>query len=480
VKSALGASCLAVVLGSACAVGGGVIVGPGAPARLVIITEPGGTWYGSILDVQPVVEVRDRDGNLLTRPGLTVTASLTSAGAGVLGGGVMAPVVQGVARFTSLSISGGSAPARIVFRSDSLADVTSAPVVLRQFPADAPFTITISGPEETVLAVDQFGLRHTPDGPISFLRDSSGLRVWFACSTSTCLLQGPTEEQLAPPPGGGASGPVVFGPSDIAEAFDRDYAGGYSTLRSAKGGDLVMIYHAERHPCNGPFPFNMSMGVARSSDGGLTWARQGQIARSAESEPAAGACSYGAFGLGNPSVVVSRDGSFLLMYFNELVTGQPDEIYLARAPIESDGAPGAWLRYSAGSFSSPLLGGTGDPVIHRPDPGDSTIYAGIGSVSWNAFLGRYVAVFGAMDGFYYSTSGDGITWTAGRTLQSGPSPNADIPDGTPWTAYPSLLSFDQWSQLTTSRTGYLYFARGAKGGTPPHYMVRRLFTVTPE
>ena len=100
-------------------------------------------------------------------------------------------------------------------------------------------------------------------------------------------------------------------------------------------------------------------------------------------------------------------------------------------------------------------------------------------MSWNAFLARYVAVFGSMDGFYYSTSSDGITWTAGQTLQAGPSPNADIPDGTPWTAYPSLLSFDQWSQLTTPRTGYLYFARGAKGGTPPHYMVRRQFTVTP-
>src|ERR1043165_8938242 len=110
------------MLGSACAVGGGVIVGPGAPARLVIITEPGGTWYGSILDVQPVVEVRDPDGNLVTGPGRTVTASLTDPGAGVLGGGVRVPVVQGVARFTNLSISGGSAPERIVFQSDSLAD----------------------------------------------------------------------------------------------------------------------------------------------------------------------------------------------------------------------------------------------------------------------------------------------------------------------------------------------------------------------
>src|ERR1043166_6585789 len=104
------------------------------------------------------------------------------------------------------------------------------------------------------------------------------------------------------------------------------------------------------------------MGVARSSDGGLTWARQGQIAQSADSEPADGACSHDVFGLGNPSVVVSRDGTFLLMYFNERVTGQPDEIYLARAPIQSDGAPGAWMRYSARSVSSPLLGGPGDQI----------------------------------------------------------------------------------------------------------------------
>jgi hypothetical protein len=250
-------------------------------------------------------------------------------------------------------------------------------------------------------------------------------------------------------------------------------------LPSVNGRDLIGIYHAEQHPCaNGAFL--RAFGVARSSDNGVTWTRQGQIARSGLAPPASGDCSFGVYGPGDPMATRSPDGKYLFVYFNDRVPNHPDEIYLARAPIESDGAPGAWMRYAAGSFTSPLLGGQGDVAIPRGNPGTTTIYAGAGSVSWNAFLGAFLSVNMSMDGFYYTTSVDGITWTVPRLLINEHSWNdTNISADTPVAEYPSFLSLDQNSDQTTSRTGYLYYARSPKSNNPPHYMVRRPFAITP-
>ena len=179
-------------------------------------------------------------------------------------------------------------------------------------------------------------------------------------------------------------------------------------------------------------------------------------------------------------VTLSADGNYWLAYFNDRVPNRADEIYLARAPLESDGAPGAWTRYAGGTFSSALLGGRGDAVIHRGSPSSTTIYAATGSVSWNVFLRSYMAVIMSMDGFYYATSADGITWGGAQLLLRDHSWNdPTISLDTPVATYPSLLSFDQNSDLTTSRTGYLYYARSPKSNSPPHHMVRRPFAIIP-
>jgi len=345
-------------------------------------------------------------------------------------------------------------------------------------PISSAFRIDLTGPEETVLDVGQFGMFHTPDGRMSFRRANGELSLWFPCAVSTCFLHGPSNTQLVPLQSGGQITPTVLGPSGNSSDFDGDYAGITSVFPSVNGHDLIGVYHAEQHPC-GNGAFLRAFGTARSTDGGHTWTRQGQIVSSAETAPAPGDCSFGVYGPGDPMVTLSADGKYWLAYFNDRVPNRADEIYLARAAVESDGAPGAWTRYSGGSFSSPLLGGRGDVVIHRGTPGPTTIYAATGSVSWNVFLGLYIAVVMSMDGFYYSTSTDGVTWSDAVLLLGEHSWNdATISPDTPVAAYPSLLSFDQDSDLTTSRTGYLYYARSPKSNNPPHHMVRRPFAIT--
>lgn len=332
--------------------------------------------------------------------------------------------------------------------------------------------------EETALPAGQFGITNAPDGSISFLRAGGELHVWFPCGVSTCYLHGSSPDSLRPRRSLPEQPGVVLAPTGRPSDFDADYAGITSVISTNDGRELIGIYHGERHPCNGPFPFVRGIGVAHSRDGGLTWTREGEVARSGSPGPRPGDCSFGVFGPGDPSVVVSRDGRSLLAYFNERIPGKRDAIYLARAPLNGAAAPGSWLRYVNGRFSASLLGGAGDPVISAAPPASKTIYAAMGSVSWNVFAKRYVAITQSMDGFYYATSSDGLHWGPLRLLLPSASWNdPKAPASARVAIYPSLLSFDQPSQLTTSQTGYLYYARSNKANNPPHYMVRRRFTI---
>lgn len=457
-----------------------VTVVPGPPASLAITTQPAGTWLGSALDSAPVVAVRDRLGNPV-QDGVLVYAAVPLGTQSTLSGDTVVPTVSGVARFDDLGIAGTSKTPVLLFRVQNGPEIQSASLSLAALPAGSGFKIDLTGPEETVLDVGQFGMYHTPDGRMSFRWAGDDLRVWFPCAVSTCFLHGPSSTALTPLESGGQPVPTVFGPTGKATDFDGDYAAITSILRSTNGHDLIGIYQAEQHPCGTAIPFKQAFGVARSADGGITWTREGQIASSDEAPPSPGDCSWGRYGPGNPSVTRTRDGTYLLVYFDDGLINEPDEIYLARASAASDGAPGSWTRYVSGAFGPPLLSGAlGDTVIHLQKPISWSNATQIGSVSWNAFLGCYIATLMAMDGFYYATSTDGVTWTTPQLLVNEHSWNdPNISSDTQVAEYPSLLSFDQSSDQTTSRTGYLYYARSTKSNDPPHHMVRRPFVITP-
>ncbi|MGH2604028.1 MAG: hypothetical protein ACRDJ9_32170, partial [Dehalococcoidia bacterium] len=117
------------------------------------------------------------------------------------------------------------------------------------------------------------------------------------------------------------------------------------------------------------------------------------------------------------------------------------------------------------------------PVISRPEPVEQGIYAANPSVSYNTYLLRYLAVFGANNGFWATTSVDGVTWDAPRQIPViFPQLNNQIHAGDLWYGYVSFLSPDQPTHLTTGQTGYLYYARGV-WQVDSHKLVRRAVTL---
>lgn len=109
-----------------------------------------------------------------------------------------------------------------------------------------------------------------------------------------------------------------------------------------------------------------------------------------------------------------------------------------------------------------------------PRPSTAALFSASASVSFNSYLGLYLAVLMADDGFYFSASENGITWETPRLFFRFPVAHSDLTTGDTWYIYPSLLCPDQSHDAETGETGYLYYARGIFN-VEPHHMVRRAF-----
>jgi hypothetical protein len=116
-----------------------VTVTPGSIRQLAIRTQPDGAIVGVSFATQPVVEIQDAAGNLVTSSQTFVAVAITS-GSGTLGGTLSVASVGGVATFTDLRVSGSAGPRVLSFTAGTL------------IASSAPFTI---GPPPTpFIAVD--------------------------------------------------------------------------------------------------------------------------------------------------------------------------------------------------------------------------------------------------------------------------------------------------------------------------------------
>lgn len=76
------------------------------PPVIDITTQPVGGLDGSALTVQPIITIKDGNGNTLTASTVAVTASILWGAGGTLGGNTTVNAVNGVATFTNLTLSG--------------------------------------------------------------------------------------------------------------------------------------------------------------------------------------------------------------------------------------------------------------------------------------------------------------------------------------------------------------------------------------
>jgi hypothetical protein len=324
------------------------------------------------------------------------------------------------------------------------------------------------GPEEYGLPPET-QLGSYPDAHVSLMRTDTGISMWFSAEVRGYLFHGPDLESLQPYRTAANGDPVpVLIPS--GSGFDSEYAAFGSVLPGPAANELLGFYHAETCDRDN---FTATIGLARSADGGASWQRLGQVISGRNSDDSCAKTSPR--GAGQPSAV--RIGEYLYLYYTDWGGDIPDQIHLARAPFRQATESWAWQKYHEGSFSRPGIGGDSTPVISRPEPVEQGVYAANASVSYNTYLRRYLTVFGANNGFWATTSVDGIAWDAPRQIPVAfPQMNDQIRPGDLWYGYVSFLSPDQPTHLTTGQTGYLYYARGV-WQVDSHKLVRRAITL---
>jgi hypothetical protein len=118
----------------------------GAPSRLAIVTQPSETArIGTPFGRQPVIQVRDGQGNDVAQSGVSVTAAIAS-GAGTLGGTTTRVTdAQGRATFTDLQINGAGGAHTLIFAAAGYTSVNSNSITVQK--ASSTTTITSDQPD---------------------------------------------------------------------------------------------------------------------------------------------------------------------------------------------------------------------------------------------------------------------------------------------------------------------------------------------
>ncbi len=120
----VGTAVITATSGSVSSAGVSVTVSPGAAVQLALRQQPSGASSGAALSTQPVVEVRDAAGNVITNSAVSVNAAIGSGG-GALSGATATAATSGVATFSGLTISGTIGARTLTFSTPGLTPVTS-------------------------------------------------------------------------------------------------------------------------------------------------------------------------------------------------------------------------------------------------------------------------------------------------------------------------------------------------------------------
>jgi len=383
-------------------------------------------------------------------------------------------------------------------------------------------TIKIVGPVEDIY----FGpLENAPNGHISFRKEHGEFRIWVPGRLST----GPNSHeeggflfdvsnwssdvlsQAQPTFTLGHVVPDEQNPVCPAYVFDGNYAAMNAVVPAQEEGTLLAFYDAEYHQeCPDGEPLLSSIGMATSTDGGVTWQNRQQVIQgldeanlTASSVTQIQDAAYQQTnrqiidcGASGPSVVERyADGAvYLYLYYADRtpLTGGRDSIYVARALLASDGQPGNWQKWNGTDWGAVGYQKSAVPIV-KPPAGD--VLALQPHVSWNTALRSWLMVFKTANDFEMTTSTDGVNWNSPTVLLPF-SPDDKL------SGFPSLLSLnggacegcedqndqnsssllnskDEASQQVTGANGYLYYSSLPNGkGARPYIGHRRAFRIS--
>ena len=383
--------------------------------------------------------------------------------------------------------------------------VTNASYFYRLAPAPVAIKLGAAQPIFTFGNTNAMGLFNVPDMHTAVLQQSSNsYLLWITGNIGT---NGGSVGMLSTTyftnyqnagPGSATKMGAVFTPSwdgvntndPAITNIDSDYVGANAVITATNGHDLLMFYEAGSKTYGGTNysgivngqrvgEFNV-MALARSTDNGLTWTRQGTVVSGTDPRPDAPPPANQP-GVGEPGIVVTNGYIYMIYVYHPNNPPNPNQtgfIQIARAPLASDGAPNTWVKYYTNSWSQPGIGGLGDTILPLKPAGGVTNP----EMVWpciSTYLNAYVLTFLADDGWYFSTSTDLLNWTS------------------PMNFMPALMWQDcqpmDWNFIFVTpgnpggvigQSGYVLYAHtdskgiGCPGGFSPHELWIRPFTFT--
>lgn len=198
-----------------------------------------------------------------------------------------------------------------------------------------------------------------------------------------------------------------------------DYMGGGPVYKIPTGmigaGNLLLVYHAEI-PTITTQSFYSVLGLAASTDQGMSWTDLGEIIRVNQGYRT----DLDGFDIGDSTLVISPDQKYLYIYFPDwLANGTTHwgstvtSVSVARAPVTAvlEAAFGpkphavAFQKYYAGWRLDQGLGG------YSKDLDTQTPYGGNLQVAYNSDLHIYQLLLNAGVVVYYMDSPDGMNWS---------------------------------------------------------------------
>lgn len=277
-----------------------------------------------------------------------------------------------------------------------------------------------------------------PDGNINVVQIGSNYYAYWAMYrnyrtlSNSPLLQN-HENQLNPTT-------AVFGGREPDNGVSNGFNDGGMWLigvRELSNGNLVGFFHAESHwyprTTNGWFAYK-SIGVAYSSDNGLTWSTPQLLLKQANDKPSSPQWS----GLGDGCVIYNHLNNKYYSYYTPAAGAT--SVCMASSSDPS-GTPGTWQKWYNGSFSQPGIDGLETPVAGLSlKPGANP------TVHWNTYLNKFVMIWHGWDEkLYISASDDGEVWDDAKLLLD--------EGGKTW--YPVMIGDDS---VSGGQTVTLYYA----------------------
>ena len=363
--------------------------------------------------------------------------------------------------------------------------------------SSAFFTFSVSPREDVQLG----GLTNAPNGHLSYQTNAGGFNIWVAGrlkangtnQEGAFLLVSP---DWSPTNLAQAQPTFCLGPTSpgVGAAFDRDYAALNAVVPGESPGTLLGFYDAEYHPLSTPTnkvgqPLLSSIGLAISTDNGVTWTKQGQVIQGLDwamlgMDAVTSNQVYLATntpqnivddGANSPSAVVRQDGgkTYLYLYYSDrtnFAVTNPYAIYLARALLAGGGLPGSWQKWTGSGWGAVGAQFPAAAVMTSPP---NRLEAEHPSASFNTALNCWLLFFKTHVDFQIASSGDGLQWNPPQSLFL-----FDTNDVT--TGFPTYLTPDSPgvspahypTQETTAGQGWMYYSSHPSG--LPYYVGHRV------